>query len=580
MYAAIDDAIYKSINSGKNWEKTSGPEAFSGRPNNLIINPLNNNSIYLHSAGKLLKSTNSGFSFDTLFSAFIYSFTVNTLDTLTLYVGIGDPTFDPDGGIFKTINGGLDWFEVRDGLPEGFIQCYELEINPLNPVELYAGFSSGGIYKTTNGGVNWQWTNLANTEVINFEIFNTLPGRTAAIQGGYAFMLTEEYGDSWYFPHFEPDLGYYPPVSHLLSMNPEDSNIGYLAGRTGMYKTIDGAKNWVFTGQLPDVRIVVYHDYNPSILFSGVGDEYGIGGFYRSDNGGESWVKITELGEEVPTFRVFSPHNQNKIYGFGHAVLVNDWYIYRSTDLGDNWEIITEGLLIDEETNETERITSLAISYADSNILYCGQFGGLSKSIDAGDTWFQVNSALPIHDYFRISSILLDKDDPDRIYIGTLSSGNPFEDNFDNGGLYLSEDDCQSWTKVYDGEVSLIKTDQEVPRNIYINTQHGLLTFEDTITKLGEKKEPQILKNYLLHQNFPNPFNPITIIRISLPVQEHVKVSIYNTVGEKVETILDKRLDDGNHDIEFNAKNLSSGVYFYKIEAGNFQDIKKMIYIK
>jgi len=88
MYAAIDNAIYKSTNSGNNWVKTSDPETFSGRPNNLIINPLNDNTIYLHSAGKLLKSNNSGFSFDTLFSAFIYSFTVNTLDTLTLYVGI------------------------------------------------------------------------------------------------------------------------------------------------------------------------------------------------------------------------------------------------------------------------------------------------------------------------------------------------------------------------------------------------------------------------------------------------------------------------------------------------------------
>jgi hypothetical protein len=65
-----------------------------------------------------------------------------------------------------------------------------------------------------------------------------------------------------------------------------------------------------------------------------------------------------------------------------------------------------------------------------------------------------------------------------------------------------------------------------------------------------------------------------------LPVSEQVRVTLYNTVGEKVEIILNKRLDAGTHLIEFNAKNLSSGIYFYHIEAGKFQDVKKFIVLK
>jgi len=474
----------------------------------------------------------------------------------------------------------LDWFEVRDGLPEGFIQCYELEINPINPDELFAGFSSGGIYKTTNGGVSWQLTNLASTEVINFVLFNTSPEKIAAVQGDYAFMLTEDYGFSWYFPNFEPELGRYAPASNLMTMNPENNNLGYLAGRTGLYKTIDSAKNWLSTGQLPGITYVEYHIYNSLILFAGVTDQYGYGGFYRSDDGGESWIEISSLTEDVPTYRVFSPHNQRKIYGFGHSFINSDYYVYRSNDLGDNWEILTEGLLIEEETNEIKRITSLAISYADSNILYCGQHGGLSKTIDAGENWFQVNSGLPVHDYFRVSSVLLDEDDPDRIYIGTLSSGNPFEENFDNGGLYLSEDDCQSWTKVYDGELSLIKADHSLPRNIYINTQHGLLTFEDTITKINGEDHHQTPGNFLLYQNYPNPFNSTTVISYQIPITSIVEVTIFNVLGQKVVNLISGKQELGFHQVEWNAARFSSGVYYYMIKAGKYYSIKKMILLK
>lgn len=82
---------------------------------------------------------------------------------------------------------------------------------------------------------------------------------------------------------------------------------------------------------------------------------------------------------------------------------------------------------------------------------------------------------------------------------------------------------------------------------------------------------------FALNQNHPNPFNPSTNIKFALPKPETVKIELYNTLGQKVETILNKEMIAGNHEVEFNPQNLSSGLYFYRIEASEFHDVKKMV---
>jgi len=83
-----------------------------------------------------------------------------------------------------------------------------------------------------------------------------------------------------------------------------------------------------------------------------------------------------------------------------------------------------------------------------------------------------------------------------------------------------------------------------------------------------------------LYPNYPNPFNPSTKIRFTLPQAESVKIDVYNNRGQIIETLFNKPMNTGYHEIEFNAHNLSSGIYFYRIEAGEFQDVKKMILLK
>lgn len=85
---------------------------------------------------------------------------------------------------------------------------------------------------------------------------------------------------------------------------------------------------------------------------------------------------------------------------------------------------------------------------------------------------------------------------------------------------------------------------------------------------------------YALYQNYPNPFNPTTTIRFSLPKETQLKINIYNTLGELVDTIAEGTYDAGYHKVNFNASSLSSGAYIYRIENAEFVQVKKMLLLK
>jgi hypothetical protein len=85
---------------------------------------------------------------------------------------------------------------------------------------------------------------------------------------------------------------------------------------------------------------------------------------------------------------------------------------------------------------------------------------------------------------------------------------------------------------------------------------------------------------FVLYQNYPNPFNPSTTIKFTLPTQSGVKLNVYNSIGQRVETIMDEQMDAGYHEIEFNAAHLTSGIYLYNMKADGFSSVKKMLLLK
>ena len=83
-----------------------------------------------------------------------------------------------------------------------------------------------------------------------------------------------------------------------------------------------------------------------------------------------------------------------------------------------------------------------------------------------------------------------------------------------------------------------------------------------------------------LAQNYPNPFNPSTTIRYALPERSHVTITIFNALGQVVSTLVESEMEAGYHEVTFDASQLSSGIYLYRLTAGHFVQTRKMIVLR
>jgi len=97
---------------------------------------------------------------------------------------------------------------------------------------------------------------------------------------------------------------------------------------------------------------------------------------------------------------------------------------------------------------------------------------------------------------------------------------------------------------------------------------------------VGVEEDEVVPANYSLSQNYPNPFNPATTIKYSIPQSSFVKIRVFNTIGQEIAVLVNQEKSIGNYEVSFNASNLPSGIYFYRIEAGDFTQTKKMILMK
>lgn len=102
---------------------------------------------------------------------------------------------------------------------------------------------------------------------------------------------------------------------------------------------------------------------------------------------------------------------------------------------------------------------------------------------------------------------------------------------------------------------------------------------------VGVEQGDELPSEFLLRQNYPNPFNPNTTIHFELPIATNVILKVYNILGQEVATLVDENKAAGKYDVQFDGSQLSSGVYFYRLTAGehsspNFISIKKLILIK
>ena len=94
------------------------------------------------------------------------------------------------------------------------------------------------------------------------------------------------------------------------------------------------------------------------------------------------------------------------------------------------------------------------------------------------------------------------------------------------------------------------------------------------------RRDNVIAKEFALEQNFPNPFNPSTTLRYSIPREGMVTLKVYNIIGQEVATLVNEYQSNGVYSVKFDASKLSSGMYLYRITSGNFSQVKKMMLLK
>jgi hypothetical protein len=134
-----------------------------------------------------------------------------------------------------------------------------------------------------------------------------------------------------------------------------------------------------------------------------------------------------------------------------------------------------------------------------------------------------------------------------------------------------------SWAMLFvteAGDTLPVPGDEFLLRTVKGATAADVYQFTATVLSATRNPAPQA---FLLEQNFPNPFNPSTTIRYSLGRAAHVKLVVFSLLGQQVATLVDGEQEGGVHQVRFNPRNLATGVYFYRLQAGTFVDTKKFL---
>jgi photosystem II stability/assembly factor-like uncharacterized protein len=293
-------------------------------------------------------------------------------------------------------------------------------------------------------------------------------------------------------------------------------------------------------------------------------------GIFRSTDNGKHWITIPF--QYLVTNFLFLKN------GVMLADVITGYYpnpcrsIYRSTNDGNSWDsVFTSNYSVECSLVESKNGTVFAATLG-----YDSTHGGIYRSTDSGISWTSVNSDLPSR---KINAL------------AASSTGKLFA-AINGTGIFQSVDNGNSWTNFTNGLddlriqcLGINLNDQlfvgtgpsELPTP---ETLGGSVYYCNTSTFVSHNNSTSPAK-FELSQNYPNPFNPNTTIKYSIPITSKVRLTVYNLLGEEVEVLVNDIQNIGIYEVTFNANVLTSGVYFYRINAGNkYSEVKKMLLIK
>jgi hypothetical protein len=149
-------------------------------------------------------------------------------------------------------------------------------------------------------------------------------------------------------------------------------------------------------------------------------------------------------------------------------------------------------------------------------------------------------------------------------------------------GVFISTNNGTSWTQVDSGLTDTYVNALAVSgTNILAGTGRGVWRrpLSEMITSV-ERFSTDLPTDFSLEQNYPNPFNPATNIMYTVPGREYVNLTVYNILGEKIATLVDEEKAPGKYTVTFDGSRLPSGVYFYRLHAGRFNETRQMVLVK
>ncbi len=322
-----------------------------------------------------------------------------------------------------------------------------------------------------------------------------------------------------------------------------DSNFLYAATDFGkVYRSSDNGDNWKSIGSG-----ITANSLSSIITYSGkifVGTPVGV---FISTESGENWNNFSDG---------LSNKETNTLVSCGNCVLAgtqNGVYVYDSTN--ETWTPINNG------PDKTE-VFRLAVN--NSNI-FAGTSKGIFVSTDDGASWILVNDTLT-----TISSFAFAKNN---IFYGSVS--------YDKC-IFRSSLTFKDWSDISDG-IKYV-TSLTISGENFIAGTWGMGSgiwnrpLSQVVTNVSFSENSPL--TFMLEQNYPNPFNPASNIGYEIPNSGNVLLQVYDILGRKVVTLVNKFEPAGIYNVEFHASNLPSGIYIYRLEANGFQAVKKLMILK
>ena len=329
------------------------------------------------------------------------------------------------------------------------------------------------------------------------------------------------------------------------------------------------------------------------------------GTIIRSSNSGDNWFVIPPLTSQ----------NLNDVcWGYGgiHFAVGDNGTILRSSNLGLNWSVIPSGttrklLAVSSHSNDIEYVVAAGekgtilrstnfglswvnVSLSDTTINFyginpaaigiseiipfyiCGSQGKIYKSTNNGSSWVQKTSSTTN----TLRSIYFTQDDS-----GAVTG--------DNGTVKMTTNGGDSWfaDPYFANVTGSVTSISQMPRSsrtftALSNNNTMFIASEDSITVIIgiNNISFEVPKEFSLSQNYPNPFNPVTKFRFQITEQSDVRITVYDASGREIETVVNSQLRPGTYEADWNASKYSSGVYFYKMNAGDFSQTIKMVLVK